>query len=141
MKKFLSLVLLLALTVMFLPEAALSVRGPSWQTNLDGAEGGFLFGLRDKNGDMARNYTIVFVVKTPGGREYRVQKAVRAHHDEFVEVVFPTNFPGAPREAQPGAYVCKYLVDGKSIYTEKFTYRERQGRGIIDNRRTSFGGK
>jgi hypothetical protein len=127
-KKIVGLLVLLTL-VPLLPGAALSA--PNWQTSVGETADGFELGLRDKDGDMAQAYTMVFVVKAPGGNEYRTQRAVPARHDNFVTVVFPRDFQGMLR---PGAYVCQYLVNGRPVVTEKFTYQIVQGRGVIKNR-------
>ena len=131
MKKALIMVLLLALTAAISPGAAFSARGPSWQTSVAEVDGCFQVGLRDKNGDMARDYTVQFVVKAPDGRQYRTQRAVKARHDEFVYVTFPRDFQG---NLVPGAYVCQFVAGGKAVVTEQFTYQIVQGRGVIQNR-------
>jgi hypothetical protein len=81
-----------------------------WQSNLDTTPDGIVMGIRDKMGDMTRNYRVFFQVVAPDEREYTreytLYRMVQAHQDEFVEVVFPGDFNAPPTALKPGRHVC-----------------------------------
>lgn len=111
-----------------------------WQSNLEATPTGFRVGLRDKNGDMTRNYRMFFQVVTPLGQEFTISRQVSAGYDEFVEVEFPRDF-GAPLGALvPGNYVCVLAVNKVPTIRERFLWRVVGGQGVIEGRQTWFVG-
>lgn len=111
-----------------------------WQSNLEATPHGFRMGLRDKNGDMTRNYRVFFQVVTPLKQEFTIYREVPAGHDEFVEVDFPRDFGATPGALVPGDYVCVMAVNQVPTVREKFRWRAVGGQGVIEGRQTWFAG-
>ncbi len=109
-----------------------------WQSSVDTAAGGFVLGIRDKMGDMPRDYRVSFQVLTPREREYTAHRRVAAGHDEWVEVVFPRDFQAQAGDLVPGVYLCTYMVDNVPTIQERFRYEVSGSRRRILDRRSLF---
>lgn len=110
----------------------------NWQTSVDATPEGLVVGLRDKMGDMPRDYRVSFQLLTPTARKYAAHRQVRAGSDEWVEVVFPRDFNAPAAELQPGAYTCTTLVDRVPIVEERFTLVVSGNQRKIQNRRSLY---
>jgi hypothetical protein len=78
-------------------------------------------GVWDKFGD-PKNYTAMFVVTAPNGKENRVQKRV-APDGGWVYVSFPDEFEGgAPDYSTFTSYKWKCIVDGKVVANGQFQW-------------------
>ncbi|MBM4287152.1 MAG: hypothetical protein FJ135_03200 [Deltaproteobacteria bacterium] len=104
---------------------------PNWATSIAGSGNNMQLGLFDKNRVLS-NFTVVFIVKGPDGKQFRAQKKQNLKVDEWVFAIFPHEFNVSQAGLRAGTYSWKAAVGREMISGgEKFNYIRGVGFSVL----------